>query len=84
MPGRSQDGCFPGRVSGTALEEDDHSDRYCWRYELSEQVQPDKMSAFYYNYLPEQETQFKWPYLPRTITALEFITFTLSCVLKVL
>ena len=56
MPGRSQNGCFPGRVSGTVPKEDDQTDRYSWRNELSEQVQPDRISAwsdsvlFYYYY----------------------------------
>ena len=46
MLGRSQNGCFPGRVPGTVPKEDDQTDRYSWRNELSEQVQSDRISAW--------------------------------------
>ena len=46
IPGRSQNGCFGGRVSGMALKDVDQSVKYDCKKTLSEQVQPDKMSSW--------------------------------------
>jgi len=44
IPGRSQNGCFGGRVSGVAPKDIDQSVKYDCKKTLSEQMLPDKIS----------------------------------------